>query len=178
MGKNGKRVEQVTPPAEKPGMIERARQFVQGRRNGGDGDGAEPGSPESDLVRVGDRLVPRDSLPKASQIEQLNDSISQLKTGRRGNAQAQLKALQHALSPDGTQLMDVSILADRHIWYMAQQMAWDKMAHGDTRLPIEIFTECFLRLRRSLEGYTLMADMRQAGVDTEADALNRLNKMF
>jgi hypothetical protein len=161
MGKNGKTAEE-----KKPGMLERARKMVSG--NGHD---------EEQMVNNNGRMVPVSEVPKASDLDRANEFLGKAKTGGRMSPQVQLKALDFALKPDKDQLKSATFLQDRHIFYMATALTWEAIARNDKRPYMEIWSTEFMELRRSLDGYMAMATMRQAGVDTEADAITRMGRL-
>ena len=166
---------------EKPSLMERARHLVSGN-----GEDHEAAVQEQRRYKVGDQYINEEGLkdlPRASDLDRANQFLDKAKTGGRMSPQVQLKALEFALKPDGAQLWSATLLEDRHIFYMATALTWERIAANDSRPYMEIWSEFFMELRRSGGGpgggYTLMAAMRQAGVDTEADAITRMGgRMF
>lgn len=164
---------------EKPTLMERARKLVTGN-----GDEHEE-TPER-RYKVGDVYLNDEQLkdlPHASDLDRASQFLDKAKAGGRMSPQVQLKALEFALKPDKAQLRSATLLEDRHIFYMATALTWEKIAANDPRPYMEIWAEYFMELRRSGGGpgggYTLMAAMRQAGVDTEADAITKMGgRMF
>lgn len=166
------------------GLMERARRLATG--GNGDDDGIGDGAdtmvqPPERKFKVGDRYLTEQELAKlpikASDIDRITSTLDRVKTGGRMTPQVQLKALEFALKPDQTQIRSATWLEARHIYYMATSLTWEAIARNDPRPYMEIWATYFMELRRSLDAMTLVAGMRQAGVDTEADALSRMGRM-
>ncbi len=153
--------------------IERAREMV----SGGNGDNHDEGPPPDRRYKVGERYLNDEelgNLPTSSSLDKARDVLNLAKAGGRMTPQVQLRALELGLTPNKEQLRSMTMLDDRHIFYMATAMTWAKIAENDPRDFMTIWSEYFMELRRSYNAYTLMATMRQAGVDTEADAITKM----
>jgi hypothetical protein len=166
MGKNGKTAEE-----KKPGMLERARKMVSG--NGHDEGGQEQ------MVNVNGRMVPVSEVPKASDLDRANEFLGKAKAGGRMAPAVQLRALQLVATPDRDGLKSVTFLTDRQAYYISKNLAMNKIVtdQDEGLMPGDVWAKEFMSLRRSVDALTLIALMRQAGVDTEADAITRMGRL-